>query len=117
MGGSVPTFASFKSSLDPLNQNNAATATQVTTERAQVEVSGPAQDSIPPGIELNFSIKRSGTFFPAISLGVVNPTTFTVDIASGAGTLEQIRYTGAAPTWFNVLGGQLLAFDVTLPFP
>ena len=87
------------------------------TDDVNVGLDGPNVDAVPPGIAPNFIVQRAGTEFPGINVVLGPPNIFTVTIASGAGTLQRIRYNGAAPTWFNAGGGQLLAFDVTLPFP
>ncbi|KKM66400.1 hypothetical protein LCGC14_1481550 [marine sediment metagenome] len=117
MGGSVPTFASFKSSLDPLLQNSIATATGIPSNGVRVTVDGPNITVPPLGIDPNFIVQRAGAEFPATDVVQETVDTFLVTIEAGAGLLERIRYTGAAPTWFNFAAGQLLAFDVTLPFP
>lgn len=82
-----------------------------------VGVTTPNQDPVPPGIAPNFIVTRAGTDFPGIAVVDSSPIDFEVTIASGAGALERIRYTGADPIWPNVSGGRLLAFDVSIPFP
>jgi hypothetical protein len=117
MGGCRPTSVSFNSSLDPLLQNSLLSAVGVPTDDVTVTVNGPDLDVVPPGIKPNFIVRRAGTDFAAIAVAPTTATSFIVTIPTGAGALENIRYTGAAPIWTNVSGGRVLAFDVPLPFP
>ncbi len=116
-GGCRPTSVSFNSSLDPLQQSSILSAVGVPTDDVDVVTTGPGLLAVPPGVESNFVVQRAGVPFTAIAVVATDPFNFTVTIPGGAGALERLRYTGPDPVWPNLAGGQLLAFDVPLPFP
>lgn len=117
MAGSRLTSETFDLLRDLALQNQIITAAGVPTDDVIVGTAGPNLDlPAPPGVESGFTVWRAGAPFAAITVTPIPPRNFQVTIPTGAGALERIHYAGA-PIWGNASGGQVLAFDVPLPFP